>query len=129
MEDSILLSVKSAAGLNDEDSAFDDELILHINSVFMKLRQLGVGPDIPFIIEDDGAVWEEFTTDSNILPMVKSYVTLSVRLLFDPPTSGQLMTSMQEIIAEYEWRLNFEADKYKVEEDEHYVKYFKQSDQ
>lgn len=124
MEDSILKSVKSAAGVNLDDSIYDDELILHINSTFMTLRQLGVGPEEPFMIEDDSATWDEFTEDEMILPMLKSYVTLKVRYLFDPPTASSLATVISDTLYEYEWRLNIEADKYKVEEDEKYAKYF-----
>lgn len=125
METSILNSIKSTAGVNLEDSAFDDELILHINSVFMILRQIGVGPETPFSIEDDSAEWTDFTEDESLLPLIQGYVTLKVRLLFDPPTSSAFMTSITETIAEYEWRLNIEADKYKVEEDDRYARYFR----
>ena len=122
--DSILNSIKRDAGVNPEDSVFDGEIILHANAAFMKLRQLGVGPETPFLIEDSNTEWSSFTTDEMIAPMVKAYVTLYVRRLFDPPTSSALDTAMKETLAEYEWRLNVEADKYKVEEDEKYAKYF-----
>ena len=121
MDDSILDSVKSEAGVIADDGAFDDELILHINTAFMTLRQIGVGPENPFIISDNSAVWSDFTDDMAILPMVKAYVGLKVRLLFDPPTSSSLATAIQNSVAEYEWRLNLEADKYNVEEDEKYA--------
>ena len=121
MEDSILYYVKDAAGVNIGDDAFDGELILHINTAFMTLRQLGVGPETPFTIEDDGATWDEFSVDASILPMVKSYIALKVRILFDPPASSVFMNALQDSIREYEWRLNIEADKYKVEEDEYYA--------
>lgn len=120
MNTSILQTIKDSAGININDDAFDNELILHINSAFMTLRQLGVGPDTPFVISDRTNLWSEFTEDSNILPMVKSYIALKVRLLFDPPTSSSLMTAMQETLKEYEWRLNVEDDDYKVEEDVSY---------
>lgn len=121
MDDSILDSVKSEAGVIADDGAFDDELILYINTAFMTLRQVGVGPENPFIISDNSAVWSDFTDDMAILPMVKAYVGLKVRLLFDPPTSSSLATAIQNSVAEYEWRLNLEADKYNVEEDEKYA--------
>lgn len=127
MDNSILNSIKNNAGVNSDDSVFDGEIILHTNSAFMKLRQLGVGPETPFSIEDDGPEWTDFTEDESILPMVKSYVTLYVRLLFDPPTSSALETAMKEQLSEYEWRLNVEADTYKVEEDKKYASYFSDS--
>lgn len=122
--DSILNSIKHDAGVNPEDSIFDGEIILHANAAFMKLRQLGVGPETPFIIEDSTTEWDSFTEDKMLSPMVKAYVTLYVRRLFDPPTSSALDTAMKETLAEYEWRLQVEADKYNVEEDEKYAKYF-----
>ena len=125
MEDSILNHVKDAAGVNVDDTAFDGELIMYINSVLMILRQINVGPQTPFFIEDDSTTWDEFTEDESILPTIRSYVTLKVRKLFDPPTSSALMDAINSTIAEYEWRLQIEADKYKVEEDEKYATYFK----
>lgn len=127
MEESILKSVKDASGVNTDDSAFDGELILHINTAFMTLRQLGVGPETPFSIENDTSKWTEFTDDESLLPMIKSYITLKVRRLFDPPTSSSLDSALESILSEYEWRLNIEADKYKVEEDESYAEYFSNS--
>lgn len=121
MEDSILRSIKDAASVNPDDTEFDQEIILHINSTFMVLRQLGVGPSEAFFITDDTGMWSDFTNDESILPMIKSYVTLKVRSLFDPPTSSSLADAIKSQIAEYEWRLGVECDTYKVEEDSKYA--------
>lgn len=121
MENSILLSIKDAASVSPEENTFDQELILHINSVFMILRQLGVGPETPFFIEDGTATWQDFVDDDSILPMIRSYVTLKVREMFDPPTSSTLAEAIKNTISEYEWRLGIECDKYKVEEDPTYA--------
>lgn len=129
MTDSILDSIKNdAANVNPVDSAFDGELILHINSAFAVLRQIGVGPTAPFLIEDNTKTWSEFTDDENLLPLVKAYVSLRVRKLFDPPSSSALATALDNSISEYEWRLQIEADTYKVEEDERYAKYVTKTD-
>ena len=50
--DSILTSVKKLLGLTEEYTAFDADLIMHINSVLMILRQMGVGPQEGFGISD-----------------------------------------------------------------------------
>lgn len=121
MEDSILSSIKDAASVNFEDTVYDQELILHINSTFMSLRQMGIGPSTPFFISDASSTWSEFTTDMNILPTIKSYVALKVRMLFDPPTSSSLSDAIKNQLAEYEWRLGIECDTYKVEEDPKYA--------
>ena len=89
MDESILNSVKKLlGGLVPEYTAFDDQIIMHINSVFQILYQLGVGPSIPFTIEDDSAVWGDFTDDISTLSMVKSYMGLKVQQMFDPPQGG-----------------------------------------
>ena len=79
---------------------------MHINSVFLNLTQLGVGPSEGFLIEDDTATWDDFIGDSNQLQAVKSYVYLKVKLLFDPPLSSSVTESMNRMISELEWRLN-----------------------
>lgn len=112
MTDSILESIKDASGISIDDAAFDAELLLHINTAFVVLREIGVGPETPFVVSDYSATWHEFINDDLIIPMVKAYVALKVRSLFDPPTSSAYMNAIQESIKEYEWRLNVEVDKW-----------------
>lgn len=108
--ESILTSIKKLLGISEDDTAFDTDIIMHINSVFMILWQLGVGPSKGFIIEDETAEWSDFIEDGSNLELVKSYVYLKVKLLFDPPTSSFVMESMNRQIAEFEWRLNVEVE-------------------
>lgn len=83
---------------------------MHINSVFMILNQLGVGPSEGFRIEDDIAVWNDYITEEDNLDAVKSYIHLKVKLLFDPPLSSAVMEANKQIINELEWRLNVEPN-------------------
>lgn len=106
MTDSILTSIKKLLGIAEDYTVFDSDIILHINSVFMILNQLGVGPSEGFRIEDDSAVWSEYIADNDNLDAVKSYVHLKVKLLFDPPLSSSVMNAMNQNINELEWRLN-----------------------
>lgn len=107
MEDSILISTKKILGLDFDYTAFDLDVITHINSAFSTLNQLGVGPVNGFFIEDDTAMWSDISDlPPNQLHMVKTYVQLKVRSVFDPPNPGYAMTAMQEQIREFEWRLN-----------------------
>lgn len=108
--DSILTSVKKMLGIAEEYTHFDADLIMHINSVFMILAQLGVGPSEGFFIEDDTATWDEFIQDKKEINSVKSYVGLKVRLLFDPPTSSSQIDNANKLINELEWRLNSAGD-------------------
>ena len=109
--DSILTSIKKLLGITEEYKHFDDDLIMHINSVFFTLTQLGVGPEDGFRITDDSAVWSEFIgDDAKLFESVKSYIHLKVRLLFDPPTNSTVLESIERMAREYEWRLNLTAE-------------------
>ena len=108
--ESILTSVKKKLGITAEYTHFDADLIDHINSAFMILNQLGVGPSECFFIEDKEAVWTDFLGDNTNLELVKSYVYLKVKLLFDPPISSAAIESTNRMISEFEWRLNVAVD-------------------
>ena len=109
--DSILTSIKKLLGITEEYEHFDQDIIIHINSVFMILTQMGVGPEEGFTISDSTTTWSEFTNDDKKIEAVKSYVYLKVRLLFDPPASSSVMEAMNRSISEFEWRLNIAVDK------------------
>lgn len=106
---SILTSVKKALGIQAEYDNFDDVIVMHINSVFMILTQLGVGPSEGFSIKDDTEEWTDFIPEGSDLEAVKTYMHHRVRLMFDPP-NGTVIESMNRIISELEWRLNVRVD-------------------
>lgn len=108
--ESILTSIKKLLGITEEYDQFDPDIIMHINSVFMILTQLGVGPAEGFSIEDDTAVWADFIQDVKKLESVKTYIYLKVKLAFDPPLSSAVIESMNRLINELEWRLNVAAE-------------------
>ena len=97
-------------GVAEDYTEFDEDIITHINSVFLNLTQLGVGPEEGFMIEDDTSVWEDFINDSIQLQAIKTYMYLKVKLLFDPPLSSSVTESFTRMIAELEWRLNVAVD-------------------
>lgn len=109
--ESILTSVKKLNNVAEEYDVFDMDFIIHINSVFMTLWQMGVGPSAPFSIKDKESLWNEFIpTDNPYFNAVKSYVALKVGMLFDPPSNGTLNNSKEKQISELEWRLNLAAE-------------------
>ena len=110
MNESILNSIKKLLGITAEYTNFDTDIIMHINSVFMILNQLGVGPSKCFRIEDEYTTWDEYITEDNDLDAVKTYMYLKVKLLFDPPLNSSLMDSFERQIKELEWRLNVEVE-------------------
>lgn len=103
--ESILTSIKKLLGITEEDSSFDLDIIMLINSAFVNLQQLGVGPSEGFSIEDDTATWEDFLGDDKAVHMVRNFIWLKVKMVFDPPTSSFVMDAIKHEIAENEWRL------------------------
>lgn len=106
MEQSILTSTKKVLGIADDYTAFDLDIITHINSAFTTLTQLGVGPPAGFMINDASTEWADFIGEDVQYNSVKSYVFLRVRLLFDPPSTSYLITAFDKQIQELEWRLS-----------------------
>jgi hypothetical protein len=106
MEESILKSTKKILGLAEDYTAFDQDVITHINASFSILNQLGVGPVESFMINDDVTVWADYDVPDNQLHLVKTYIYLKTRLLFDPPSTSFLIEATNSQIKEYEWRLN-----------------------
>jgi hypothetical protein len=110
MSDSILDSTKKALGIESDYTAFDVDILMHINSVFSTLHQLGVGPGEGFVVEDAATQWSTFIGDDDRLNSVKTYMYLKVRLLFDPPGTSYLIDSLRKQAEELEWRLNVVRD-------------------
>lgn len=111
-EESILSSVKRGiGGLTDEYTVFDHEIIVHVNTLFSILCQLGVGPANGFSISGYREKWSDFNTDNdNRLNMVKDYIILKVKLLFDHTLGPSTIESLNRLISELEWRLNVVVD-------------------
>lgn len=112
MDENILDSIKILLGIQTTDFNFDQEIVMHINSVFMILHQLGVGPTTAFKITSNSEDWDDFLTTSVDLGAVKSYIFLKVRLLFDPPQNSFLVDSIEKQITELEWRLQVQSEPY-----------------
>lgn len=108
---SILISIKKLLGISKDYKNFDTDIIMHINTVFTVLNQLGVGPSEGYMIENEKDEWSDFIDESAYnFNSIKSYIHLKVKLLFDPPTSSTVMEAIKESIKELEWRLNIEAE-------------------
>jgi len=110
MEDSILKSVKKILGLDVSFTHFDFDILIHINTVFTTLNQLGIGPENGFEIEDDTALWTTFLGSTPRWNAVKTYVWLKVRMLFDPPTTSFHIQAMEKQIEEVEYRLQINRE-------------------
>lgn len=110
MNQSILTSIKKLLGIAENYTDFDQDVIIHINTVFSILNQLGVGPAEGFSIKDASTKWEDYIESELKLEDVKTYIYLKVKLIFDPPLSSAAIESTNRLINELEWRINVEAD-------------------
>ena len=109
--ESILTSIKKMLNVAEEYTQFDANIIMHINSVFADLAQMGVGPAKGFAINDKTAIWDDFTEDQLLLNSVKSYMNLRVQILFDPNSMGSsTLAAYERQISQWEWRLNLVAE-------------------
>lgn len=113
--ESILTSIKKLLGITADYKHFDNDIIMHINTTFLTLNQLGVGPETPAMITSELATWESVFGEMKNLEAIKTYVYLKVRMLFDPPTSSFVLDSMNRQASELEWRLNVLVDSKKEE--------------
>jgi hypothetical protein len=101
---SILDSIKKLLGMEPDYTDFDTDVIIHINSAIMILNQLGIG-NIPFSISSNLETWKDFLgEDLSYLEAVKTYIYIKVKLVFDPPTSSFVITSLESKAGELEWR-------------------------
>lgn len=112
MEDSILESIKNSLGINKEITVFDQDIVMHINSVFSTLNQLGVESSVnTYRISCSDETWTSYFGDDDVLvDMLKEYTYLKVRIVFDPPTSSFVLDSIKAQAQELEWRINIQAE-------------------
>lgn len=106
MENSILKSVKKTLGIDSTFTNFDTDILMHINSALAVLNQLGVGPEFGYQIEDDTAMWADLYGTDPRYNLIRTYVYLKVRILFDPPNTAYLVTALNEQLKEHEWRIS-----------------------
>ena len=127
MENSILNTIKKLLGLTDTYVAFDQDIIIHINTVFSSLHQMGIGPSDGFTIDGTTPKWQDyfvtvypdgedettFTLDEpKFQQQIVSYIYAKVRLLFDPPANSNLLQALEKNAQELEYRLYTEKGGY-----------------
>ena len=108
--ESILDSIKKLLGPSSDYTQFDQDIITHINTALMDLNRIGIGPPEGFSIKDSSSVWTDFVEDISKIEGVKTYIYLSVRLVFDPPLNASILASIERQISKLEWTLNVAAD-------------------
>lgn len=111
--DSILVSIRKKIGGYVEDDSFDEDLITNINTSLSILTQLGVGPEDGFFITGENETWTELLgphAKPAKLHMVKDFVFLQTKMIFDPPQVGGVLNAYQAQLDMLTWRLNVAVD-------------------
>lgn len=110
VEESILGTIKKMLGITYDYEQFDVDIIVHINSAFATLAQIGSELKEGYTITDKYNVWSEYTEDIKILDMIKTYIYLKTRLIFDPPASSMVAEAIKSTIKELEFRIQLQTD-------------------
>lgn len=110
MNEKILDSVKTICNVAIEDTSFDNDLVLYINSALMVIMQEWHGMNHAFRVTDGTETWEDLLGEDTDYEGVKELVGLKVRLMFDPPTSQAVLQAINDQIKDLEWRMYFWKD-------------------
>lgn len=111
--ESIFESVKKILGLPKEEDSFDTDIIVHINTVFSNLHQMGIGPKDGFTISGYEQKWGDYQL-SNLSKtrQIRSYIPLKVKQMFDPSANANVSKSLENTLKELEYRLYTEEGGY-----------------
>lgn len=118
VDDSILLSIKKLLGLSKDCTDFDTDIIIHINTVLINLSQLGIILPKNYAISDASNLWTEIIAKDDYLELIKTYMYLKVKMIFDPPLSSAVLEANHNMINEYEWRITVQVDENKLNKEE-----------
>lgn len=109
--ESILTGIKKDLGIEEEYTYFDHDIIDLINANLNTLTQIGVGPENGFVITGTTETWSDFLGDKiDKLQIVKTYLYIRVRMIFDPPQTSFVLDALKEHAKELEWRISVEVD-------------------
>lgn len=108
--ETILDDVKNHLGVPISNKCFDNDLKNDIEAAIYSVNTLGVFDGATFNINEN-TTWEDIFGDViNSVPIIKKYVCLKVRLLFDPPANGTLTKTITDQISEYAYNINLACD-------------------
>lgn len=107
LDNSILEDVRASLGLSRDTADFDSELVMHINNAIGQLGQNGVGSNI--VVTGVSEKWIDLQNPLQVegnkfFHMVPLFITLSTKLIFDPPPPSTVEYYSKNI-TESLWRL------------------------
>lgn len=103
----VLNDIKLQLGIPVEHNHFDTQLIIHINSAVSVLRQLGNFQNTERVTST--TEWDEVIEGFSNAEMIKDYIYMKVRMIFDTPT-GAVKEAHKELLSEFESRIKYLTD-------------------
>ena len=102
---SIYEDIKDILGVPDE--SFKESLLVFINGALDIMNQAGAGRPILLTTE---TTWSEFKDPLQVegnksFNLVRSYVWLRCKAMFDPPANPSTLSRLKELEDEYIWRI------------------------
>lgn len=107
MEESILNEIKRMLGLIDPTyTVFDTDITVAINTAIGILNQIGIGVE-GFFLTNERQTWKDLLGEDNLgFQMIKEYIYMKTKTIFDPPTASFVLDSYNNILNSLEYRLN-----------------------
>ena len=110
MTGSILFDVRQMCDVPEGDDSFDGQLIPLINTYLFRSAQYKKKKK-GFMISGPNESWLDFIGDNaENYAAIKNYISIRVKLIFDPPDNSALLSALKEEAKELEWCLYDEAD-------------------
>lgn len=104
----ILQDIKKLLGPENDD-AFDQEILIHINSAVATLSQIGACAEGAEVTADTN--WSDIFESQAAANKSKLYIYYKTRLGFDPPQSSYAIESIKTLADEELWRINDFVDR------------------
>lgn len=102
----VLNSVKHYCGslLEEDDTEFDNEFLMAINSSLQSAYQSN--DKIKNIEVTSSTTWDELSDDKSIAPLLKTYISIKTKKVFDPSASSVIQKAYDEELNELFFRMS-----------------------
>lgn len=106
MDQKVLSTIKTMLDLTDSIAGFDEQIIIFINESVLNLKMLGALDFDTNIGVSEETKWDDLLIKEGFLNSAKTYIFLSVRLVFDPPTNTNYKSILESKRKELEERFS-----------------------
>lgn len=112
LETSILRTIAGMFQIETDDElmAYQQDLMIHINSAISTLTQIGLGPEDGYEITGTDEKWIELTKGNKLYGMAKQFIYLDVALVFDIPENSFKVQAYKDKRDETLSRIQYEVN-------------------